>query len=892
MRVLLTGALIFWASLTSAAAQTSSSSHQPIDVRQICGVGDILDAPAGQVVSQLPEGTPISVTDFGFGPDGRSYYQIDLSEAGAGYVATENAPHFCGYANRRLPGAARFVAPPNTCHLIAASRSSIDEVNAFAFEYPDFVPSMSVYLSDNGGYAISLGMVSLLAVDGILDNATNIPGDTYCADGQNYVSVLDMQVDRFSEIPPQEPGTNLTGMARAAQAAGNTTGMRRACLLGDGPSCVSYADAVRSKDNMSVAERFEIQRFWMLGCMSGEAAACANSIRLGTRYRDHALVVAWPEGNDLDRDILRELLRTGCDAGVTDGCSKLAGREMSRNTYTPPEYLNALQAKTAACTLQDNYACRDMFRLLESRERAMEQPASIDDQYYSAHIWGAICNPTPGQVAENTCAAAYQAYAAFLEASTANTDRETVAIHFLQTGCEVWNASACFYYSTLAERVSVSDRNQAASRAITSCQEHDIIAPVCSNIDTVLAQDLPASQSLHHQEFDRLALTCQTEDNLDGTSACSQAMRYYVKHISDTDTAELEAMLQGACTDAHIAGCNSLAFVYSTSMMTGQDLSFEGLNQPERRLAALTTGCRLGALGLPNCDSLGELQIARGEHAAAQKSYGVACTTVMANNDATRFAQGRGACFSRGLHALRQFRDYDTARADFEFVCANEDQTNGPYACKHLALMALNGLGGEEDLTAAFDLFRQGCFASAGRRGDGEACLYYGNLLVENRDRAEYDQHWNLADVSVKPDDAQLAQLAIHINWAYTEGCLSRWTAACEANEAFITHRLNGSFPFLLAECQIRNVDGQTVSNQHCERLTFFEVAHSEDGSRERVIGNIYIWPDGDRTTTVDDRYLNGVETNGAYWQDGMECMDNPETGNSFCVKTNFEDEW
>ena len=98
-------------------------------------------------------GEQVQISDVVLREDGHLYYRLSHPALETAYIATENAPHFCGYVVSLQPDATPFAAPPKSRHLIAASRCTIDEENAF------------------------------------------IPDRTHCADGTIYVAVLDIQDD-------------------------------------------------------------------------------------------------------------------------------------------------------------------------------------------------------------------------------------------------------------------------------------------------------------------------------------------------------------------------------------------------------------------------------------------------------------------------------------------------------------------------------------------------------------------------------------------------------------------------------------------------------------------------------------------------------------------------
>lgn|GEM_PF-2108824 len=778
---------------------------QPIGTRQICGARVILDAPGGQVIARVSAGTQATVRDFGFGANGGGYYRIEEPE---GYVAMEDAPHFCVPLNE---GA--FRAPPNTCHLIAASRRTVPEVNAFAHDYAAYLPTMSVYRASNGWHAISLGIVTLAAADAVLERGEGLPNDSYCADGRNYIAALDLQDGEFVD-PESSPDAQ--------------------CLTGDAAACAARAEAIASGSDLSQADNFDAFRFWMLACMAGRAEACGRPVILTSATYDHPMRTALP-GADDRLGLRRDLMRRGCDAGVAESCVDLAGREMQVHTDTPSEYLTALQAVTAGCRTGNDYACRDMFRLLERREKAMGTLVPAEDWYQAAGLRAASCRPDPTAGDEYSCDAVYRAYAAFVRGGAAGDPRVAQARDYLAAGCAAGNPDAC---------------------------------------------PAPARDA----ELHRLSLICQTQETPDGARACSGALAAYARDVSATEIGPLVAMLDGACNLTRIAGCETLAFVYGPHMLTGQDLTFTGTDQPEGRLRALETGCRPGLLGLPNCRDLAETLDQRGEVERAAEVYRTACATIRADSEAAVYAHGNGACFEAGLQALRKSHDIAAARAYFDFVCNDPHQSEARYACKHLGLIARDAGAPEE----AFTLFRRACFPMQTERGDGEGCLLYGNALRDNRDRIVLDDGPPTLGPPGSGSGTGVETVASH---AYATGCISRWEEACTANRTAIDAALAATDAAPLVPCALRGPDGGVVADRTCQHIRFFETAEVEFGGREFVTADLYIWPDGDRSLVQEQGghwRLNGAEASSHFEEDEARCLTRDDTRNTLCVTVPF----
>lgn len=784
-------------------AASAQPVYQPIETRQICGERLILHAPAGQVIAQADEGTQVTVRDFGIGPNGRGYYRIDLRD---GYVAMEDAPHFCIRPNE---GVNR--APPNTCHLVVASRRTLPEVNEVARQYSAYLPTMSAYRASNGWYAVSLGLVTQAAVGPLLENAEGLPSDSYCSDGMNYIGAMDLRDGVFSD--PQ-------GSADAP------------CLLGDAGACTARAEEIIARSDRSKDDTFEAMRFWLLGCMAGDYQACGRPEVLVPAYYDHALLTALPDA-DYRLGMMRDLSRTACDAGSAEGCMELADREMQLHADTPPEYFAALQASTAGCMAGNIYTCRDMFLLLDRRAKVMDTPVSAETWYHAAGLSADTCRHDPMAGGEYSCRPVYRAYAAFAEMAAPDDPRVSQARAYLRSACEGGNSDAC---------------------------------PPIDPMD----------------EFREIARQCQTLNTPEGEEACSEVLSYYVRTISTTDLGALEGVLQSACTQDHIAGCETLAFLYSPYTITGLGLHFTGTDQPDRRLAALQTGCRPGFMGLPNCRDLAEMYEARDQQQQAADTYRMACQTIREDSVAALYVRGHDACFKAGLQALRKLDDRTAARDYFAFVCNAPRQSDARYACKHLGLLT-------QDARTAFDLFRQACYPAQEERGDGEGCLLYGNALQDNRDRISFGFEGDLPAIGTAPADAYGRRMADRLaSRAYAAGCISKWEPSCAANRLLVARALDAPDAAEDVPCRIRSDTLAILADRTCKHVRFFETAEIEYGDRELVTTDVYIWPDGDRSLVQEragDWRLNGAFADPYADGDETQCLRSYETGNSLCVK-------
>ncbi|WP_147096239.1 tetratricopeptide repeat protein [Paracoccus aurantiacus] len=871
------------------AQQQQLPPYQPTGFRQVCQPAALRVGLDENDAGQIASGTTVAILDVGFADDGHAYFEVEAANGQAGWIPTKTTANFCDFADRKSSAGRRFLAPPNSCHLIAASRRTLDEINAFAAEYSDFLPTMSAYKSDNGWYAVSFGLISTSIAQELLEAADNLPADAYCSDGANYIDLAEFTGAGFTSARTALPDESATARYKAE------------CLQGNGAACTDYANDVFDRDAAEEKggddDEFEMFRYWLLGCMRGEAEACIGYIRSSSVYLEYPMRTAWPGGDDNTPGLYTEMDRIGCDDGIAVACNRVGGNMTKMLSGDAAAWASGFSALIASCEIGDKYGCRDMFRAMKKRADDRNRPFSARDQFFAAELWADRCDPSPNGSNDGSCAPVYENYSKFLSAPIndpfATVERRAIATAFLRRGCEGWRADACLYYSQLSDQVSVEDRDWGASRAASSCALYDKGNAVCQNLQIALKNDLPSVTALKRGDFEALAQRCGADNSLAAEEACHDAMLYYIRQISATDLAPLESALQQACEGTRIAGCSELATLYSPHSIAGENFRFTGSDQPERRLQALRTGCQPQSAHILNCTKLAEMQAERGQDAEAQRSFRLACDAAqMTQSDA--HAQ-QNACFESGLHALRAMRDEDMARRDFRRVCDDGASSNMPYACKHLGLLEQGGSSGAGDIDAALRLFARSCYPPGAQRGDGEGCLHYGRMLLEHRDSVRWDAEVGRYVVLPRPIDQgqrDVTTLATAASDAFATGCASRWEAACNAHETLIADWIAGSFPTGQVNCQIRQREDVLLSDKICGLIVYRDNFLSAENEMRTTEAEIYIWPDGDRTVV---KYmggpwsLNGVLTQRRFIAPEMSCLENPETQRSFCASSGYD---
>lgn len=855
------------------AAAQEIPPYQFDSQRQVCGAAPILDAPGGNIIGAAVPGSIVKIDRFGFSPDGTKYYHL-TGTAPEGYIATESAPHFCGFAERTQSGAAHFRAIPNNCHLIAASRRTLDEVNSFAAEYAAFLPTMSVYRADNGWYAIALGQISVAAAPSVLANSRIIPGDSYCSDGAGYAAIMDLKDGKF----------------RDPEAAASDGRLRQACATGDRSACRSLANIIAANPKRTETDEAEVARLLLPGCMAGNADDCEKATIVPTEIRDHAMITAWPGSSEYKTVQLADLYRIGCDAGRAVSCRNIVAYVLDQRLTHPGRYTNGIHAGIVGCAAQNRIACKMLYRLFDRWTKVMGEPPGPNELFYMADLRAETCKSS-ADFKDSSCEPVSRIYAALLERDDATPDQQGTATSYLRARCDIGDVDTCKLFSGLAGNIGETDRRWAAARAIAACEAAED-NEACERLDDLLDTELPESAQLIQDKFRRYSDDCRAGNTIEAEEACSTALLYYAEKISATEIAPLEAVLHEACTPELYSGCDTLAFVYSTYGISGS-VTFKATNQPEKRLAVLRTGCRPGKLGLNNCSDLGEVLAEWGEHQEAQASYRIACNTIRQDNGSDPVISADGSCFEAGLHALRKLDDRDSARADFDFVCRSSGDLNRPYACKHLALMKIEDGGKADDFSGVLHLLEQACYPRGNLRGDGEGCLYYGQILLEFRNRLHWGPEPDVDDTE-PVDDTDLIRTASTASYIFSEGCLSHWQAACEARETLVANWIAGAYPHDRTTCQIRDAEGRITSDKTCSMVSY-AVPVDGPADDDSILGeHLYIWPDGDRTLVTDgdgSPTLNGSPA-GFYTsaEDGMLCQQNSETGNSFCTLPRSEE--
>ena len=876
-----------------ALGQGALPSYQPLAVRQLCEAAPVFATPGGAEVAKAAAGDVISVTDLSFDPDGVLYLGYGDGPKPV-FVSSEATAHFCEYRHRADARPVAFLSPPNTCHVVAASRRTLDEVNAFAAQYGDYAEVMNVFRSQNGWYAISFGLVSNAVAAEFLANGDNIPDDAYCSDGSNYSEVMEQQDGQFYELSPAVPVDDVKRMDEATAlglaGSGGDKGqrLRRSCLLGNGTACGSYASLLTEPGDPSPMQIQDITRFNLLGCMLGEPVAC-NNLLFGQSVHNRTLFAAFADRTSAASAppvLDPELAKIGCDADLAPSCWELAKPAIQYRSKDRAEYLTSVQASLRACLLARLWYCSEYVGQMSYRYTVMLSDWPPSAYYGAARAFDAIC-ADPKNAGSDECANSFGSYMRFLESSDGTDDQRNAAALAIRNGCDAASMTACGYKSALPDYFQLLDRRFAAAKVRASCDSGQSEGNICERLDASLGTDLPEAQDSIRAEYERRAELCRTEQGTDGSNPCRDAFWYYGGYISTVDIEEPLALFRENCVNgARITGCGPLYRYYN-----GDEFLFANDRgrkrypaQPDMALKALRTGCNATLEAVSNCGSLGLYYEQRGDFAEATRAYAVGCDTGMTANDKQYFGQSR-VCYWAAKHARDNVQDYASARRWFGYDCRSHDN---PFACKFLGLMHAQAEGGPPEPLTALGLYRLACdlVDDIASSGDGQACFFYGQSLVAQRERPFADAPASTDREPGASTGSVVAGNLTEASRAYLRGCTDDVAQSCAAHARLLQLWSGGGYPRDSFQCRVIDAANQTTPAKTCQRFSFYLPA--PEGSGEDGWASVFVWPDGDRTVTYDDYAaprLNGANADWSVTDGDWKCLRNSATERSFCFK-------
>lgn len=898
-----TAPVVLMAVLSATPSVAQELPYQPYEIRQLCSVNgdsqvEIFAGPGQSSGNSLPVGTEVAVDDVSFDEMGQLYYRADYPtgqglERATGYIRAKAARNHCEYDERRQLTLKRFVAPPNTCHLIAASRGTIAEINDFARSYADFLPSMMAYRAENGWYAVSLGLIPTASAGFLLANTTRIPPDSYCSDGAGYIEVLDRRDDVFVQIAPAEQTTlrETRDFARSlnieAQQTKRADIFRRACDLGEADACAGYANTLRGhgSDPMTTSLR---NRYDLLACMGGITAGCNNAfVSINRPYLDHAMRTALPDRRmEGMLSIIPELAKIGCDMEYPGSCMQVLTSYRDAAKTDRAAFATTVAAGYTACLGGSFYNCREFNNLFRMKQTYFSEGLSASDYSEIGAQWRKICSHQVAGNSNKRCNEGYRAFSSVLWARDATPAQTTLARDFLVEGCGQGNATACARLARPESGGSDDDRAAAARAATASCQGDDARAKVCNDLPYYTNDALIPADSLAMARYTEQAEACAGGSPYE----CGGALSHYAREISNDDLGPVIAMLRENCTADRVTGCEALAKAYGSYKNTSAAGTITvGIDDPVLRMATLRLGCSdLMAPG-NTCDGLGDALAKLGDNAAASAAYDKGCTYILGLRDNQVSYREDWDCYNAAKHALLVTNDYSTANHFFTFVCDGDTAGLAPFACKYLGRIYDGGLGVERDADTARNYLGQSCFHRRVDDSDGEGCLLYGEQLIRDRETIYLNDRDFPEDAAVPQsvDAAEMQYVLEEASRAFQRGCKTRIPLACDANTDLLTQRLNGAFGFDTTDCFVRDKGDPDFIVQTCRSLTQFPNFSDPDTQSDPLHEEIFIWPDGDRTIVQqsgDVWRLNGNRTSGLVAGPSYDCVANPATGREFCT--------
>ncbi|NPD17710.1 SEL1-like repeat protein [Xinfangfangia sp. D13-10-4-6] len=878
-------ATVVWAQPSQAE---TVPDFQPAGMRQVCAATAVYDAPGGRQIGQLDPGEVIERTALRFDTAGRLFYGFAY-EGGEAVADAAELPRSCEFAQRETI-APVFAAPPNSCHLIVAARRELDEVNAVTASYPDFWPQISVYLSDNGWHAVSLGLVRRDMAELVLAAGEGLPGDAYCSDGARFLAALEPEgAGRFGA--GQLRGQSAPDQAAAAQAllvqwenGAGTTPLRQACLLGSSVSCNRYAWELRDASETSAEAAAERLRYDLYGCMLGEEHSCTNAVFVPRSEGPDPILALLPEWQRPAEDtglIFPDLAATACDRNVIPACHALARPYLGRQGLSAEDYLTLLEGTARACMAGGD--CQPFSAAVAEHAPVLGKSWPAIDQMGIGRLLFPYCSTDS---AAWGCALSVKYLKTYVENAAGDPGRATEAAALIGEACGLGSPDACAYQSGFTAQFDPATRDAAAEKAKAICAAQPDPTELCDSLARRLATDLPASAGPLQAEYQRLAAICRETRATESGNPCAGAFEFYLANISHENPEAPLALLAETCSPGgKITGCDPLGrFHAGQSYRLDDGSDYRPAPALEKARSAWEIGCDGSTEGIASCSALGRSLEQAKDHVAAGLAFGTGC-------DAAHRAQPApardpsGICYDAAKNARNALQDYARAAPYFDAACNRFDE---PFACKFLGLMHAQGEGMEPDPVAARDLYQRACFYRVEVLRDEQACMLFGQLLVA--DHAALAQPG--PDETEAEASAYAAELLTHASLGLQIGCKGGYQggyqAACEDARSLLKRWSEGAYPTEPVTCTTIGNDGVMRAPQTC-RAFWFYLTEELGGHGPDYAASVYVWPDGQRTITLetsDAFYLNDNPARLDHSQTGWTCYKNQSTGRSFCVQS------
>lgn len=869
--------------------------YQPLETRHVCTGQPIYDAPAGTEARVLEAGAEVLVRDVTFGPEGSAWFALDYPtgkglERATGYLPVSSVQHFCGQEGaapevntNRLQS---YLAPPNTCHVVAARADTVEGLNGHARSMPAYAPSMSGYRLHSGGYALSLGLVS----SNLRDRIARVQTDATCASGADFAEAL---VHDGTAFAPADAGLSDDAVrlsaAQAMRARGLESGdpadLKRACDLGLGAACTEFASRIHDAPDGPGRGPAVVTRYALLGCMAGDLEGCQMAVNRQGNTLELTRELALPDAGPEDGSVTTEISKGLCDAQDRFGCVLLARGTAVDRAPSLVEASSSFAANLVACQQGIAWICEGLSDDMDTVRAARGSGLTGNERYALAGIEAGLCTPGPREPNQRNCQGAYYLYRDFLTYSgVAMLDARRVAQAraFLSGGCAAGDPPACASLAGMVDFWPDADRRAATARVIALCDAQSTQDTICESLAGVLDPTFRESRPVMAARYDRLARSCLSPGEGDAQD-CAWALHSYAALDAPDGLATAEAMLREACGPANNKGCPTLAQLYGPEGQVLSGLTIPGRDDPEARLAVLRMGCRGGDEAGSTCDQLADTMGAQGDGEGALHVRGAACDRVISAAEVGDL----WGCYDAAKQALGQNQRLPDAYRWADYVCRGADVSVSPYGCKLVGNMLTQGLGQPADLAGALSAYQRGCFHPRVSTTDGEACLRYGTMLLEIVRSGETPTEPLAFAHREDGEEPEPPLVLAEASRAFDMGCIDSIAPACAANTRLLEEWGTGDLPYDRFTCQVRSAAGEVTSEKPCRSLIFYQTADELKKTREQVGLNVYVWPDGERSVTyIRDGIwrLNEVRTDYPATEGSSRCWHNPISTRSFCA--------
>lgn len=893
---LLFASLFALTTISSIAQSNSLPPHQPLGIRHVCAPVQVSASPGQSVGHWLHSGEEVQLQDITFGPDNKPYFSVKYAtgtglQRATGFLPIDQVSNFCDFEKRAANGQ-NFLAPPNTCHLVAVEKNSIAALNKEASAFEKYRASMAAYRMSNGNYALSLGLLNIRASETILRLARELPANSKCSTGAEFVEALVKTESAFSDEQSRRFATDAQrlaaarGMMQQGEQTFDATVLKQACDLGASEACNRYAEAIYNAEDTNATLPATVTHYALMGCMGGNVLGCKLAINRAENTLENAQFRAIDGGTGNPDDLVGlELAKPGCDAQQAVSCVLLA-----RGTapYAAPTLIQAASnfaATLTACRTGIAWACEELQDAFAKVVQARTGYASAtpDENYALGSLVEEICTPGPAKPNVTHCKAAYLKYRDFLQFTKTSADVDTRignAKSFLEKGCAAGDPTACATQSRLNDYWPAEARNRAAARAIDLCVQQSEKDSICDGLAASLDPQLNAAIPAQRQVYDALIEKCKTDKTSEGPQACSSAVTTYKSLQGDGQSSDIEAELAGACNAENINGCNALASLIAEKSQEGSQDAKDAV------LSVLRTGCRFDDSPGSTCLSLADSLASSGDSGEAIDVYARTCEYQIKH--AAARLKDVSICYNAAKFALAQKVHYSDALRWAEFSCGAEDLGLSPYACKLAGNIYASGLGVEANPQEAVIAYQSGCFHPFVKTTDGESCIKYGNILMDAL--AQLGQ--NGAPKVILPgnmyDDTENPMgIGSEASRAYDMGCMDSIEQACQLNRKLLDNWSNGRYFHSRVRCRVQDDSGIVRSDKTCRAFPFYQAAGELKEQRNQVRLDVYVWPDGDRTVVYQkdgNWLLNELVTDGVRRDRATSCWRNPVSKRSFCV--------